>query len=242
MRAGSCPVLTQVSRPATTSHCGSHWRAAGQGESLSCVDEVASPGHGSPVDRPEEFEAHYFFVTRVGHWEELWCSKQTFRHGLAYFQVTKNPNIPFSGAFLLGHHISFYSGSWNTRALYNIFKWGVPISLVYVPIPQGQCVGYFCGLTEISLTMATEHTFLRQTKKKNPQTLEFKVACSCSCNFYFSDPEENLSLIFLPPGNCHLYWSGSSSRGELSCSGSWEGKMGQLSFGSGNPGLGPRVQ
>ena len=67
VRAGSCPVLTQVSRPATTSHCGSHWRAAGPGESLSCVDGVASPGHGSPVDRPEEFEAHYFFVTRVGH-------------------------------------------------------------------------------------------------------------------------------------------------------------------------------
>lgn len=32
VRAGSCPVFTQV--PAAPSHCGSRWRAAGQGESL----------------------------------------------------------------------------------------------------------------------------------------------------------------------------------------------------------------
>lgn len=50
------------------------------------------------------------FLSPVLGIKKTWCSEQTFRRALAYFHGPKSPNLS-SGAFLLGHRISFSSGS-----------------------------------------------------------------------------------------------------------------------------------
>lgn len=106
MRASIYPVLAQVPRHVASSQCGSHWRAAGQGESLLMGLTVL--GIAYLLTGWRNLKLTIFLSPELGI--KKMCSFPN-RHALAYFHDTKNPNIFFSIPFLLGHHISFSSGS-----------------------------------------------------------------------------------------------------------------------------------
>lgn len=100
------------------------------------------------------------------------------------------------------------------------------------------CVGFFLW-SQSKLFNCDSTTFLLILDHRN---VELGVACSCSCKFYFSDLEENLSLSSALSGVCHLCWWGVTAEEMWVIQAHGASKMGQLSLGLKGRAKGPGVQ